>query len=253
MISLPTLSHLIGWTYFICWSVSLYPVVFLNHRLQSVEGVSLDYLYLNGIGYLAYSASLSLLYFNEKVRNQYAVRHTVTTTGELNYPLVRINDVAYGVHGVFIICLTLLQVYCCGYSRGYKQRVSRLAKLIISAVTFGGLIFTAYAHKLNSYGKANYELVDFAMILGNVKILMSTAKYIPQVIHNKRRLSTKGFSIRSVQLDVTGASLALCQLFLDGYINNDIRGVLNNPVKLALSVVSINSKFCSFSINGVSR
>lgn len=217
----------------------MYPMVLLNRRLQSVEGVSLDYVVLNGLGYLTYSISLILLYFNEKVRNQYAIRHTLTTMGQLNYPLVRFNDVAYGVHGVFIILVTLYQIYCCGYTRGYKQHVSRLTKLIMFMILSGGIGFGIYAQKLNSAGKANYQLVDVAMLLGNVKVVMSTAKYIPQILHNHRRRSTKGFSMRSVQLDMSGGTLAMCQLFMDGYIRNDLQGVWNNPVKLALSAVSL--------------
>lgn len=230
----------------------MYPTVLLNRRLQSVEGVSLDYVVLNGLGYLTYSISLVLLYFNEKVRNQFAIRHTLTTTGQLNYPLVRFNDVAYGVHGVFIILVTLYQIYCCGYTRGYKQHVSRLTKLVMFALLSSGIGFSIYAQKLNSVGKGNYQLVDVAMLLGNVKILMSTAKYIPQILHNHRRRSTKGFSMRSVQLDMTGGTLALTQLFMDGYIKSDLQGIWNNPVKLALSAVSSVSRCVALHITDAS-
>ncbi|KAF9985410.1 hypothetical protein BGZ75_003006 [Mortierella antarctica] len=51
----PFISYVLGWTYFIAWSASFYPQAILNWRRKSVQGLSLDYIYLNVLGFLCYS------------------------------------------------------------------------------------------------------------------------------------------------------------------------------------------------------
>lgn len=235
---LPILSSAMGWAYFICWGVALYPPILLNSKLKSVEGMSLDFVVLNMVGYVAYTTSLIMLYFNDRVRNQYAQRHSLTDSGQLKYPLVRFNDVIYGAHGSCLVAYTLYQIYGLKYARAAGQHISKYTKLILLTLLFAFCLLGGYAVNVQDNLKT-LESVDLAMILGNIKVLMSTAKYVPQVLHNRRRRSTKGWSMDAVRLDICGGLLSLAQLFLDGYIRDDLSGVWNNSVKLCLSVITI--------------
>lgn len=53
----PFLSHLIGWAYFIAWSASFYPQAILNWRRKTVQGLSMDFVHLNVVGFLFYSVT----------------------------------------------------------------------------------------------------------------------------------------------------------------------------------------------------
>lgn len=228
-------STFIGWAYVVAWSVSQYPPILLINRLKSVEGVSFDFVFLNLLGYITYTVSQSLLYFSNTVRNEYAQRHSLSKAGELSYPLVRFNDVAYGYHGLAMVLYMLYQMYYCGYTHGSRQHVGVVTKVIFGLGGLGSLIVVWY----EQFPPANsqFQMYDVASVMGNVKVLMSVSKYIPQVLWNRRRKSTKGWSIDAIQLDIVGGVLSLGQLFLDGYIRGDMKGVFNNSVKLLLAGV----------------
>lgn len=53
----PLLSYLIGWVYFLAWSASFYPQAILNQRRKSVQGLSMDFIHLNVLGFLCYTVS----------------------------------------------------------------------------------------------------------------------------------------------------------------------------------------------------
>lgn len=49
-----TISSVIGWLYFIAWSVSFYPQIYINYTRKSVVGLNFDFLSLNIVGFLLY-------------------------------------------------------------------------------------------------------------------------------------------------------------------------------------------------------
>jgi cystinosin len=58
------ISAVLGWTYFLAWSISFYPQVILNWRRKSVVGLSFDYNAYNVIGYLCYSVRITEIFGN---------------------------------------------------------------------------------------------------------------------------------------------------------------------------------------------
>lgn len=48
----PLVSSMLGWAYFIAWSISFYPQVLQNWQYRSVEGLSFNYTALNVMGFL---------------------------------------------------------------------------------------------------------------------------------------------------------------------------------------------------------
>ena len=47
--------QIIGWIYFIAWSISFYPQIYENWKRKSVIGLSFDFLGLNVVGFFLYS------------------------------------------------------------------------------------------------------------------------------------------------------------------------------------------------------
>lgn len=45
---------MIGWLYFVAWSVSFYPQIYTNFRRKSVIGLNFDFLSLNIVGFILY-------------------------------------------------------------------------------------------------------------------------------------------------------------------------------------------------------
>ncbi|CAG8528597.1 40910_t:CDS:2 [Gigaspora margarita] len=69
------ISTIIGWTYFLAWSISFYPQAILNWRRKSVEGLSLDFLWYNIYGFACYSAFNIAFLSSEEIRKEYRDRN----------------------------------------------------------------------------------------------------------------------------------------------------------------------------------
>ena len=70
-----------------------------------------------------------------------------------------------------------------------------------------------------------------------LKLGITTIKYVPQVLLNRRRRSTTGWSIANVLMDLLGGTLSVAQVVLDGStVGWD--GVLRDPVKFGLGLLS---------------
>lgn len=178
-----------------------------------------------------------MLYFNPFVREQYALKHTPDTPGHsAHYPLLKANDVAYTVHGLLSVMIIYFQVHFTDYRKSHAH-LSAYTQIILYFVCF--TCFLTVGSVLVMRDHSPIKLLDVAEMLGFVKVCMSTYKYIPQLIYNHRRRSTKGWAINSMLLDIIGSVSSLAQLFLDGYLNNDIGSVWANTSKLCLALVTM--------------
>lgn len=61
------ISTVVGWVYFLAWSVSFYPQIYSNYKRKSVVGLNFDYLSLNLIGFIMYSLFNCGLYWIPEV------------------------------------------------------------------------------------------------------------------------------------------------------------------------------------------
>ncbi|KAF9175664.1 hypothetical protein BGX21_010569 [Mortierella sp. AD011] len=219
------LSHLIGWAYFIAWSASFYPQVILNWRRKSVQGLSIDFIYLNVLGFLCYSIFNLAFFYSAEVQEEYRKRND----GQDN--LVRANDVFFAVHALILSAFTLFQTFI--YKRGEGQSVSRPIKLLIFITIFGASIVLGAA--INGAS----QWIDLLYYLSYIKLGISFIKYCPQVYLNYSAQSTVGWSIHNILLDFTGGVLSIAQLVLDAYISNGWSGISGDPVKFGLGFLSI--------------
>jgi uncharacterized protein with PQ loop repeat len=147
--SLPTewyrwVSSCVGYTYFLCWSVSFYPQVLTNYKRKSTEGLSPDFCALNVLGFGCYAAYNLALFYSTLVQQQYRARHGPGTA-----VTVQSNDVAFAVHAFALSSVTLLQI---GYYDGFRQRPpSKIIVAVIVAVL--GVVVVAESPSSNTSRK----------------------------------------------------------------------------------------------------
>ena len=147
-----TISQILGWTYFVLWSLSFYPQVLHNHRRRSTDGFSVDFAVLNILGLIAYTVFNACFLFSPIVRAQYSRRHP-----EGAKPTVQWNDFIYALHGALVCCLIGSHFLCASFwnFRSKKQRVSTLALVVI-----GGCIGVAVLAILYVWVSASCEWID---------------------------------------------------------------------------------------------
>ena len=72
---LDLLSQIIGWIYFLSWSLSFYQQVVKNWKMKSVVGLDFDFVALNILGFGLYSFFNVALYWVKPIQSEYFSRH----------------------------------------------------------------------------------------------------------------------------------------------------------------------------------
>ncbi|PNF37153.1 Cystinosin-like protein [Cryptotermes secundus] len=217
-------SAVIGWIYFVAWSVSFYPQIYENWRRKSVVGLNFDFLSLNIVGFMLYSLFNCGLFWITEVEEEYMRRYP---TG-LNP--VQVNDIVFSLHASVATLITIIQ--CFIYERG-SQRVSWTARgllAVFAAVVLISLIL-AWTDVI--------EWLDFLSYCSYVKLAITLIKYVPQAYMNYRRKSTEGWSIGNIFLDFTGGLLSMLQMILNAYNYNDWESIFGDPTKFGLGLFSV--------------
>lgn len=225
---LRTVSSVIGWQYFLCWTVSFYPQVILNHQRKSVQGLSIDFQVLNFIGFASYSVYNCSLYWSHGIRQAYMDKYG-------HPPSIHINDVAFSLNAFVLCCISLVQ--CCCYGGRLWDTVSKSTRVF--CLTSG--ILAAACPILLCFHVINVGLtwMTFVYLLSYLKLSTTMVKYIPQIILNYRRQSTIGFSCSQVVLDLQGGLLSLTQQCMDVLVMGHWSFITGNLAKLGLGLASI--------------
>ncbi|ORX54556.1 PQ-loop-domain-containing protein [Hesseltinella vesiculosa] len=238
-----TLSDVLGWTYFLAWSISFYPQVLLNYRRKSVQGLSIDFLYLNVICFFCYSIFNLVFFYSKEIQDQCKYpdhenqcRMILHRFGTLDHQrhkdsdsLVRGNDVIFSVHAFLISCVTLGQALY--YKSDNHLSISTRAYLKMIA---GWTVMHFVAVLI---GKDQW--LDFIYVFGSMNFFISVIKYVPQALMNYKRKSTVGWSIHNILLDFTGGMIWSLQLILAAAITKDSSGITGDSIKLGLGLVAI--------------
>ncbi|XP_013403521.1 cystinosin [Lingula anatina] len=224
--SLPlvTVNAVIGWIYFVAWSVSFYPQVYENWRRKSVIGLNFDFLSYNITGFVAYGVFNVGMFWIPSIEAEYKDLHPRGVNP------VQLNDVVFTLHAIFVTTITIIQ--CFIYDRG-GQRVSYVARVLLAVawiVAIVGLIL--------GFCKV-ITWLTFVYFFSYIKLAITLIKYVPQAYMNFRRKSTEGWSIGNVLLDFTGGTLSLLQMFLIAYNYNDWGSLFGDPTKFGLGAFSI--------------
>ena len=116
-----------------------------------------------------------------------------------------------------------------------------LVSITIALYVYGILNYGATIDESSSStGLQKYlNWLDFCYALSSIKVISVTLKYIPQVVLNYKRKSTKGFSIWTVVLDMNGGLLSILQLILDCWNAHDWDGILGNLAKFMVGFISV--------------
>lgn len=221
------ISSMIGYLYFMAWSVSFYPQIITNYQKKSTDGLSTDSTILGILNYTCYAIYNAFFFWDETIRQEYKDRHGADA--EIT---VMSNDVAFAFNALFTLFFTLGQIIY--YSGMSKQPASRTCKLIVGlTILFSTIYIVCILLKL-----PGFIWIDFLYIMATVKLILTIMTYIPQIALNYQRKSTKGFNIWNIIFDFSGGLLSLMQLFFDCLDMNNFSGILGNWAKLILSLIT---------------
>ena len=248
------ISSVIGYTYFLCWSISFYPQVILNHKRKNTTGLSPDFSVLNVVGFACYSIYVSFLFWSPKVRDEYQQRFNNGHDDEGSHsesdadPNVHIvpvqsNDVAFAIHAFVLSFVQVTQiVYYQERRRERNSVLSNITPMIHRSTRYfllvSFLLCIIYA-TLVGYHVHGLIFLDYLYMLSSIKLTITIIKYIPQVLLNYQRKSTVGWNIWNVLLDFSGGLLSLLQLILDAVAMDDFTAITGNWIKFGLSFVSL--------------
>ncbi|KAI1262489.1 cystinosin [Xylariaceae sp. FL1019] len=238
MIFLEFVSALFGWVYTICWSLSFYPQIILNFRKKSTAGTTVDFPFLNSLGFLAYLTYTSTLYWSPALRHQYALRHNNLT------PTVAANDFAFALHALITTAILNTQYFfpsLWGFERAPGRKPSRFIVGVFTGCIVGVLItiFVVAGQPPDTDPRTSWAWLDVIYVISYVKLVVTIVKYVPQLVYNQRNRSTKGWSISQILFDFSGGILSIAQLGIDSYLQRDWSGVTGNPAKFVLGNVSM--------------
>lgn len=130
------MSSIIGWLYFIAWSISFYPQIYTNFRRKSVIGLNFDFLALNILGFVLYSVFNVGLYFSPVIQSEYSRRYP----RGLNP--VQLNDVFFAGHAAFATLITIIQCFLYDVSWDILIITEWLLKWF-SMICLGGFLFSS--------------------------------------------------------------------------------------------------------------
>eukprot|EP01084_Bolivina_argentea_P123015 218020_1 len=112
---LTVICDILGWSYFISWSIAFYPQIILNYRRKCVIGLSFDYKAIyNFTGYLFYTIYTISTFIHHK------------GTSNKDNPIA-VNDIAFSLHAFILTIICCIQILI--YDRG-DQKPSQLALYI---------------------------------------------------------------------------------------------------------------------------
>ena len=173
-----TISSMIGYTYFIAWTVCFYPQIVTNYQLKSIDGLSTDSIVCGVLKNLFYTIYTASFFSNNVIRNEYKVRN-----GPDADITVMSNDVAYGVHALFLTLVLLGQIL---YYKGFAM--SNFCKFIVVGMTVSALVYILCI-MLDVSGTS---WIDLLYLLATFNLLLTTMQYMPQIWLNYKRKSTQG-------------------------------------------------------------
>lgn len=215
---------IIGWVYFVIWSISFYPQVIENYLRKSVIGLNFDFLCYNITGFVVYSIYCSSMYWIGSIQEEYFKKFGGTVIP------VAPNDVFFAIHAAILTVITIAQ--CTVYEKG-AQKVSRLAKVLVA------LMWSFAVVTLIPVALKKFMWVEYVTCFSYIKLLVTLIKYIPQAYMNYRRKSTDGWSIGFVHSDFIGGLLSILQVLFLSYNNNQWSAIMGNFTKFGLASVSI--------------
>lgn len=160
---------------------------------------------------------------------------------------VSIHDVIFCLHSTFLNFVMCILVH---FYRKKNEGPHLISNSLLIVVTIAIIIesWSVFSQLIGNYSDKTLSIhpnkiikfSTFLLILGNIKLILTIIKYVPQVWMNWRRRSTRGWSIFAVICDIGGSVFSLSQLVLDIYLkHSSITLRLLFGAKLGLGAISI--------------
>ena len=224
------ISKILGWSYFIAWSISFYGQVIENYRRGKVKGLNFDFEIYNFVGFSSYLIYTIRGYIDENLG-----------TGK-----VQPEDIGFAGHALLLTIITICQYFYYRDSEDKEQKVNHFTINILSVMIWGAFLLILLESILNYYDphvkKGAKYVFNSLIYLGWCKVIISLIKYIPQVYSNYKRKSTIGWNIHNILLDFTGGILSFIQNIIDYEnfsLNREGESGTLNIAKFAISFVAI--------------
>lgn len=146
-------NQVIGWIYFVAWSISFYPQVIMNWRRKSVIGLSFDFVALNLTGFVAYSVFNIGLLWVPYIKEQFLLKYPNGVNP------VNSNDVFFSLHAVVLTLIIIVQ--CCLYEAYMNFHYKSTEGWSIGNVLldFTGGSFSLLQMFLQSYNNDQWTLI----------------------------------------------------------------------------------------------
>ena len=226
------ISNILGWIYFVAWSISFYGQVIENYRRKSVSGLNFDFEIYNLVGFTTYTI--------------YNVRGFIDDN--LGTGTVQIQDIFFGAHALLLTLVTIIQILYYFDPKDKLQNISQITITIILVMVWGAILLVIVESGLEYYDphvKDDRKYIFNSLVyMGWCKVFISLIKYIPQVISNYKRKSTIGWNIHNILLDFTGGAFSFGQNIIDSFrdefsVTSEGQPKALNIAKFALSFISI--------------
>lgn len=114
-LELEIISNFLGWSYFLVWSISFYPQIYECYKLQSAEGLSINYTYASALGFLMYG--------------MYTITGSIYSGIGTN--VVAVQDVFFSVHALIMVSMLVMQTHI--YPNG-GQKLHIINKVVFSVM-----------------------------------------------------------------------------------------------------------------------
>jgi len=221
-------SSIIGYTYFMSWSVSYYPQIIMLNSTGSLSGLSTDYCVLTTLNSLCYAIYNVFFFWNRGIQKEYRDENPDT-------PLtVESNDVAYSIHALIVSLALIGQIL---YYDGFRTSPLSIVTIafLIGFILASGMYITCILLHIRGC-----RWITFLHSMAVLKIVLASSGYIPQLVLNYKRKSTKGFNMWNIYLDFGGGMLSMLQLIFDSIDLGDLAsGILGNWAKLTLGMITL--------------
>lgn len=236
----PYVSKIFGYIYFLAWSISNWPQILLNYHNKSTDGLSVDYVFVNLVGFVCYAIFNSSFYWSKALMEAYEKDHD----GTKNY--IKSEDVFLALQAAVLVGVVAMQIFFYDVS-GVFVRMNRYFKAFIIGlivfILFYLMLVAVSGASLSEYDStANVKYLnwsDFVFSLSYVKLISTLTKYIPQIILNQKRQSTSGFNIWTVVFDFLGGLFSSLQVVGDCINLKSSDEMKVHVVKLTIGIITM--------------
>lgn len=213
----------LGWASFFFIQLKYYLQLYTIIKTKNPNGLSLNYLSLNFIGYF----SLTICYIFKSKKQDNGIKMTET------------NDILMAAHGTMIVLILILNILL---SNNLTNKLTFSGIYSCLILTISPMLYYILTTIYFTNQITTFELFGFTMIICNL------FKYVSLILHILSKRNMNGLNKYFLILDIIGNAFNLFQYISDYYIfiynrKKDSHPFVINYVKLilCLSAISFNT------------